>query len=117
MRQEKPYRRIDSGTPKAAEFYLVPTLAIAFLTAFAVVIVLVPPELVLPALSIVALAGAAAIGVSAYLSPRLASLKPINGWDIAGALTFIGCAAAVMGEIEPVVEYFKLIPERSPSRG
>jgi hypothetical protein len=117
MRQDKPYRRIDSGTSRAAEFYLVPMLAIAFLTAFALVIVLLPPELVLPVLSIVAIAGAGAIGVSAYLSPRLASLKPVNGWDIAGALTFIGCAAAVLGEIEPVVEYFKLIPERSPSRG
>lgn len=117
MRQDKPYRRTDSDTPREAEFYLVPMLAIAFLTAFAVVILLLPPELVLPALSIVALVGAGAIGVSAYLSPRIASLRPINGWDIAGALTFIGCAAAILGEIEPVVEYFNLIPERSPSRG
>lgn len=117
MRQDKSYRQTDSGTPSEAEPYFVPTLAIAFLIAFALVVVLLPPELVLPALSLLALAGAAAIGITAYLSPRFASLKPINGWDIAGALTLIGCAAAILGEIEPVVEYLKPLPERSPSRG
>jgi len=117
MRQDKPYRRIDSETSRTAELYLVPALVIALLTSFAVVIVLLPQELVLPVLSIVAIAGAGAIAVSAYLSPRLASLKPVNGWDIAGALTLIGCAAAILGEIEPLIEFLKPIPDRSPSRG
>jgi len=97
--------------------YLVPVLAILFLAALVTAILVLPPELVLPAVSLAALAGAAAIGVSAWLSPRLASLRPVNGWDIAGALTLIGCAAAILGEIEPLVEFLKPLPERSPSRG
>ncbi|RDV05260.1 hypothetical protein DXH78_12175 [Undibacter mobilis] len=92
-------------------------LAIVFLTVFAAAILLMPPELVLPTLSVIALGGAAATAATAWLSPRLASLRPVSGWDIAGALTLIGCAAAILGEIEPLVEFLKPIPERSPSRG
>lgn len=94
-----------------------PWLAIAFLAALAAAIFFLPPDLVLPSISVAALAGAAVVGLIAWLSPRVASLKPINGWDVAGALTLIGCAAAILGEIEPLIEFFKPLPERSPSRG
>lgn len=94
-----------------------PWLAIAIMAVLAVAVMLVPPELVLPAVSVTALAAAAGVAAMVYVSPRLATLKPVTGWDIAGALTLIGCAAAILGEIEPLVEYFKPAPERSPSRG
>jgi len=117
MRQDKPIHRPVTGSSAGDQPYLVPVLAIAFLAALAAAVLLLPPELVLPAISVAALAGAAAVGVTAWLSPRLASLRPVNGWDIAGALTLIGCAAAILGEIEPLVEFLKPLPERSPSRG
>jgi hypothetical protein len=99
-----------------AEAYLVPALAIGFLTLLTAVVYLLPAELVLPALSVAALLAAFAVALTTWLSPRLASLRPINGWDIAGALTLIGCAAAIMGEIEPLIEFLKPLPERSPTR-
>ncbi|MCW5690516.1 MAG: hypothetical protein KIT76_18385 [Pseudolabrys sp.] len=86
------------------------------MAALAVMVILLPPELVLPAVSVAALVVAAVMAVTAYVSPRLATLQPVNGWDIAGALTLIGCAAAILGEIEPLVEFLKPVPERSPSR-
>lgn len=117
MRQDRHTNRPISGTPSAAESYVVPVVAIGLLTALATAILLLPSELVLPSISVAALAAAAIVGVTAWLSPRLASLTPINGWDIAGALTLIGCAAAILGEIEPLIEFLKPIPERSPTRG
>ena len=117
MRQDKPFQQSQSGRPSAGRPTLVPWLAIVFMAGLAITVVLVPQALVLPVVSVAALAFAAIIAVTAYVSPRLATLRPINGWDIAGALTLIGCAAAIFGEIEPLVEYFKPAPERSPSRG
>jgi len=117
MRRDNPIHRADSAGPSGDQPYLVPVMVAVFLAALAAAVLLLPPELVLPAVSIGALAIAAATGVTAWLSPRLASLRPVNGWDIAGALTLIGCAAAILGEIEPLVEFLKPIPERSPSRG
>ncbi len=117
MRQDRPFQQSPSGRPLAGQPSLVAWLAIAFMAALVVTVMLVPRELVLPAVSVTALAAAAGVAAMAYLSPRLAALNPVNGWDIAGALTLIGCAAAILGEIEPLVEYFKPAPERSPSRG
>ena len=116
MRQDNPIQRSRSGRPSAGQPLVVPWLAIGFMAALAVMVILLPPELVLPAVSVAALVVAAVMAVTAYVSPRLATLQPVNGWDIAGALTLIGCAAAILGEIEPLVEFLKPVPERSPSR-
>ncbi|MFA6264726.1 MAG: hypothetical protein WC670_03295 [Pseudolabrys sp.] len=85
--------------------------------ALAVLIFLLPPEIVLPLFSVAALAGAAIVALAALVAPRFAALKPVNAWDVAGALTLIGCAAAILGEIEPLLEYLKPMPERSNARG
>jgi hypothetical protein len=76
-----------------------------------------PADLILPAISVLALTAAALIGIAAFVMPALAKPRPITAWDLAGALTLIGCAAAILGEIEPVVEYFRPMPERSNARG
>ena len=117
MRQDKPFQRSRTVRPSTGQPSLVPWLAIGVMAALVPTVMLVPPELVLPAVSVAATVVAAVTAVTAYVSPRLAALKPFNGWDIAGALTLIGCAAAILGEIEPLVEFLKPAPERSPSRG
>ena len=33
--------------------------------------------------------------------------------DLAGAFTLVGCAAAILGEVEAIVEYMRLTPPRS----
>ena len=76
-----------------------------------------PADLILPAISVLALTAAALIGIAAFIMPALGRPRPVSAWDLAGALTLIGCAAAMLGEIEPVVEFFKPMPERSNARG
>ena len=117
MRQDNPFQRSQSRRPSAGQPSLVLWLAVGSLAVLTMTVMLVPSELVLPAVSVAATVVAAATAVTAYASPRLAALRPVNGWDIAGALTLIGCAAAILGEIEPLVEFLKPAPERSPSRG
>jgi hypothetical protein len=117
MRKDKPVQQSQSGRPSSGPPALVRSVEIGFVAALAAIVILVPPGLVLPAMSVAALVGAAVIAATAYLSPRLAKLRPVNGWDVAGALTLLGCAAAILGEIEPLVEFLKPAPERSPSRG
>ncbi len=95
------------------------TFALAFipLAGLGVMAWWLPPEIVLPAVSAVALAAAAVVAVVAFSMPATSRPGPVTAWDVAGALTLIGCAAAILGEIEPVIEYLKPLPERSPSRG
>jgi hypothetical protein len=33
-------------------------------------------------------------------------------WNLAGAFTLVGCAAAILGEVEAIVEYMRLTPPR-----
>lgn len=77
----------------------------------------VPADVVLPAVSAVAVVAAAVVALAAAAMP--ASVKPgaVTAWDIAGALALMGCAAAILGEIEPLLEYLRPMPERSRTRG
>ncbi|MGC1623979.1 MAG: hypothetical protein WA759_14410, partial [Pseudolabrys sp.] len=37
----------------------------------------------------------------------------VSAWNLAGAFTLVGCAAAILGEIEAIVEYTRMMPPRS----
>ena len=57
--------------------------------------------------------GSACLALAAGLHrPRSARLPP-SAWNLAGAFTLVGCAAAILGEIEAIVEYMRLTPPRS----
>jgi hypothetical protein len=43
---------------------------------------------------------------------RSAQVSP-SAWNLAGAFTLVGCAAAILGEVEAIVEYMRLTPPRS----
>jgi hypothetical protein len=68
----------------------------------------VPLSLVLPMLSLALLALALVTAGFAWAAGATRKPKRIDIWDCAAALAFIGCAAAIMGEIEHVVEYFMM---------
>jgi thiol:disulfide interchange protein len=74
----------------------------------------IPYSLWLPLLSIVALAAAVLIALFAWLF-GVKRTRRVNAWDVAAALAFIGCAAAILGEIEHVAEYFLLDNRWSPA--
>jgi len=76
-------------------------------------VVLLPRTVVLPAFSICALAAAACLMLAASMhAGRSAQVSP-SAWNLAGAFTLVGCAAAILGEVEAIVEYMRLTPPRS----
>ena len=90
---------------------------VAFLASVTVLLgtlaVLLPRPVVLPAFSICALAGAACLALAASVHTRRSERLSLSTWNLAGAFTLVGCAAAILGEIEVIVEYMRLTPPRS----
>jgi heme/copper-type cytochrome/quinol oxidase subunit 4 len=75
-------------------------------------VVLLPRTVVLPAFSICALAAACLMLAASMHAGRSAQVSP-SAWNLAGAFTLVGCAAAILGEVEAIVEYMPLTPPRS----
>jgi hypothetical protein len=73
---------------------------------------LLPAQLVLPALSGVFIVAALGLAGFAWLRPAARSTPTqITCWDVSGALYFLGCGAAMLGEAEyivPLMEEIKL---------
>lgn len=64
---------------------------------------LVPRPLVLPALCLIAIAGA---GIAAFVAWRRGSVqesRDITAWDVAGGLAFVACASAILSNPEHVI--------------
>jgi hypothetical protein len=88
--------------------FLKPHATLAVLTALAAVpIVLLlpfaPRTLVLPILSLAAIAVAGLVALLAWAFPARAHGDTVTAWDIAGAFALMGCAAAMLSEPENVV--------------
>ena len=74
---------------------------------------LLPRPVILPAFSLCALAAAAGIALMAYMCARLGGSPWSSAWNLVGAFTLVGCAAAIFGEVEAIVEYTRHAPPRS----
>ena len=92
-----------------------PDLAFVAVTvvALAVFILILPHSVVLPVFSLWALMAAACAAVLAILPRRARTSYAGAAWDVAGAFTLVGCAAAILGEIEPVIEIVRPSGTRS----
>jgi uncharacterized membrane protein (DUF4010 family) len=75
----------------------------ALLAALAVSAWSLPPALVLPAFSLIALGIACAMALLAWRQPGAANGRRVSYWDLAGALTFLGLCAAILSEPEQVL--------------
>ncbi|PAY06054.1 MULTISPECIES: hypothetical protein [Bradyrhizobium] len=84
-------------------------LLFAALTALPIILTLrlVEPALVLPALSLVLFAEAAMAALAARVIRVRASVANLTLWDFAGAFTFMGCAAAILGEPDQAALFFE----------
>jgi hypothetical protein len=60
--------------------------------------------LVLPVFSLWALSAAACAVLLALFPLRAKTSYAGAAWDMAGAFTLVGCAAAILGEVEPIIE-------------
>jgi hypothetical protein len=67
---------------------------------------LTPPPLILPVISLVCLTIAAIAALFAWQTSASRRSATITTWDIAGALAFIGFAAAMLSKPENVVFAF-----------
>lgn len=81
----------------------VPTLLIARL---------LDPALLLPVLSIVLFVGAAVAVIVARWVHAERNSGYVTLWDIAGAFTLMGCAAAIFSEPDQVAQFFEQLAER-----
>lgn len=63
---------------------------------------LLESELVLPALSILLFSGAMIAALLARTDSETVTLENVTLWDIAGAFTMMGCAAAIFSEPDQV---------------
>ena len=102
------HRRPPTDDPLAPILAFVASL----MAVLIVMILLLPQPVVLPAFSLWALAAAGALALLAA-TRRSRAQRPLTAWDIAGAFTLIGCAAAIIGEIEPVLDYIRPAAPRS----
>jgi hypothetical protein len=50
---------------------------------------------------------------SGHLPLRTRARYASAAWDMAGAFTLVGCAAAILGEIEPIIEFIRPSGPRS----
>lgn len=113
MRRSNPYQRSHfSPRPPAGDPRTLILVFVTSLVAALVIMALVlPREVVLPAFSVWALAMAA--GFALYAFVRADAARPLSAWDLAGACALIGCAAGIMGEIEPVLDTLRAPATRS----
>jgi hypothetical protein len=82
------------------------TLAAMTLLAAAPIVlvaVFVPRPLVLPVVSLIAIATAGLAALLAWLIQTQQRSNTLTTWDVAGACALIGCAAAMLSEPENVI--------------
>lgn len=79
------------------------------------IIQVLEPALVLPALSVLLFSGAAIAVLLAWSFSVERRSKNLTLWDVAGGLAMTGCAAAIFGEPEQVVQLFEYLFEGEPS--
>jgi sorbitol-specific phosphotransferase system component IIC len=79
----------------------------------AVAVVALPHSVVLPVFSLWTLMAPACAAFLAILPRRARPSYAGAAWDMAGAFTLVGCAAAILGEIEPIIEIIRPSGPRS----
>ena len=79
----------------------------------AALVLALPQDGVLPAFSLWALLASACAVLLPILPLRPSSSYSVGARDMAGAFTLVGCAAAILGEIEPITEIIRPSGPRS----
>jgi hypothetical protein len=99
---------IKRNAPSRESFWILALLSMLIAPAF-LMIRLLEPELVLPAFSILLFSDAAIAAIVARRNSEYVTL-----WDIAGAFTMMGCAAAIFSEPDQVALFFEQPVEQRP---
>jgi len=100
---------IKRNAPSRESFWILALLSMLIATPAFLMIRLLEPELVLPAFSILLFSDAA---IAAIVARR--NSENVTLWDIAGAFTMMGCAAAIFSEPDQVALFFEQPVEQRP---
>jgi hypothetical protein len=101
--------RTNRNPPSRESFCILTLLSVLIAAPAFLIIRSLEPGLVLPALSILLFSEAAIAAIVARRSRRNVML-----WDIAGAFTMMGCAAAIFSEPDQVALLFEQSVEQRP---
>ena len=101
--------RPPGSGPRSPDLAFVAVLVVAL----AVFVLVLPHPVVLPVFSLWALTAAACAAIPRHPSASRQTSYAGAAWDMAGAFTLVGCAAAILGEIEPIIEIIRPSGPRS----
>ena len=90
-----------------------PHVTVAWLTALAAapllaVAAVVPPQIVLPTVTLLTFAACALAALYAWRAHVPARSATVTAWDLAGALALIGCVAATLSEPSSVIQFMEI---------
>jgi len=102
-------RWIKKNAPSRESSCVLALLSLLIAVRAFLMIRLLEPELVLPAFSILLFSDAAIAAIVARINSENVTL-----WDIAGAFTMMGCAAAIFSEPDQAAQFFEQPVEQHP---
>jgi hypothetical protein len=105
MTLHTPSRRPRSAAT-TLQRHLPLAIAIVAVAVFIGAELMAPDPLELPLISLLTLGIAAAIALAAWALRAPRNGENVTAWDVAGAFTLIGCAAAMLTQNEHALEYF-----------
>ena len=102
--------------PSLQSFGVLTLLSVLIAGPAFLIIHLLEPGLILPALSILLFSYAAIVAIAAYSIHADWNSENVTLWNISGAFTMMGCATAILSEPDQVTYVPKASAERRPLR-
>ena len=97
----------NRNAPRRDSFSMLALLSMLIAAPALLMIHLLESELVLPALSILLFSSAMIAALLARTDSENVAPKNVTLWDVAGAFTMMGCAAAIFSEPDQVALFFE----------
>ena len=107
-------RWIKRNVPSLESIGILTLLSVLIVVPAFLMIRLLEPGFVLPAFSILLFSDAAIAAILATAIHARKNSENVTLWDIAGAFTMMGCAAAIFSEPDQVVGLFEQLVEQRP---
>ena len=105
---------IKRNVPSLESFGILALLSVLIAAPAFLVIRFLEPGFVLPAFSILLFLDAAIADIVARLIHAHRNSENVTLWDMAGAFTMMGCAAAIFSEPDQVAQFFEQRVEQYP---
>ena len=105
---------IRRNVPSLESLGIIALLSVLIAAPAFLMVRLLEPGFVLPAFSILLFSDAAIAAIVACAIRARRISENVTLWDIAGALTMMGCAAAIFSEPDQVVRFFEQLVEQHP---